>query len=173
MTGWTRAAGWPRLAPLLAPWPRPHLLGSSDCLRVSSCVLLTGRRSQIYFSVLTARSRRDHTHQNFLIKSAIYCRQCTLHQVTHSAPYTRAQSPIKNWGCPMSISPSCPYKRPTTAVKGVEWMNREGVSISSRLGGLAERVSSPSGVWGRAPAAKDFGVIRVRFYAISCFFLCI
>ena len=44
-----------------------------------------------------------------------------------------------------------------------EW---ERVVLPSRLGCLGAVVSSPSGIWGGALAANDFGTFRAQFYAI-------
>ena len=50
----------------------------------------------------------------------------------------------------------------------------EGVPLPNRLGDLGSLASSsPSGVWGRAPAANDVGAFHVQFYELSCIFRCI
>jgi len=72
-------------------------------------------------------------------------------------PLTNGAATFQKLG--VSIFPSCPYKRLTTAVKGV---HGRGVPLSSRLGGLGSVVSSPSGVWDRASAANDFVAFRVQ-----------
>jgi len=71
----------------------------------------------------------------------------------------------------VSIFSSCPYKRPTTAVEGVE---RRGMGPplqpTTETGERRYVVSSHSGVWSGALAANDFGAFRVQFYAILCIF---
>ena len=83
---------------------------------------------------------------------------------------SRVQPWFKNWGF---IFPSRSYKRPTTAVKGVDGRGElgrgKGWPLPSRLGVWGSViVSYPSRVWGGTPAANDFGAFHVQFYAISC-----
>jgi len=66
--------------------------------------------------------------------------------------------------CP--FPPPCPYKRPTTAVKGVEGRRMgRAVPLARRLQGLGERRKLPRRGLGQSPSRKRFG-------GISCTILC-
>jgi len=46
-----------------------------------------------------------------------------------------------------------------------------GLSPPQPTRGFGERrITSPSGVWGRAPAANDFWALHMQFCVISCMF---
>ena len=81
-------------------------------------------------------------------------------------PCARAQPRFKNWGC-MSIFPSCPYKRPTAAVKGVYVRGMGGCPLPQLTmgSGLGRMGSSPcpSGVWSTASAATILGCFMCNF----------
>ena len=65
----------------------------------------------------------------------------------------------------VSIFPSCPYKRPTTTVKGVDGEEWQEEIPPQPTEGLGERRNLPQRGLGRSPSCK-------RFWGVSCAILC-